>query len=85
MPMEKKQLIALMEGLPAGSELVYQLSPTFGGNYVVIANDPGAKKRFIMRWGKSLDVAKASDPFIAADKAKKIAEWVAERNPSPVA
>ncbi|MCA1905250.1 MAG: hypothetical protein LDL11_01515 [Desulfarculus sp.] len=84
MPLEKKQLIALMEGLPAGSELVYQLSPTFGGNYVVIVNDPNAKKRYTMRWGKSLEVAKSSEPFIAADKAKKIAEWVAERNPSPV-
>lgn len=84
MPVQKKELIELMEALPAGQELVYQLSQTFGGNFVVIVNDPNAKKRYIMRWGKSLDVAKASEPFITADKAKKIAEWVAERNPSPV-
>lgn len=84
MPVQKKELIELMEALPAGKELVFQLSQTFGGNFVIIVNDPNAKKRFVMRWGKSLAVAQASDPFISADKAKKIAEWVAERNASAV-
>ena len=84
MPVEKKALISQMEALPAGKLLVFQLSPTFGGNFVIIENNPNEKKRYVMRWGKNLDATKVSDPFITADKAKKIAEWVAERNPSPV-
>ncbi|MFZ5586076.1 MAG: hypothetical protein ACOZHQ_09125 [Thermodesulfobacteriota bacterium] len=81
MPVNKKELTELIEKLASGQELVYKLAQTFGGNYCVIAlNPPGAKKKYVMRWGKSVEVARASEPFLQADKAKKIAEWVAERH-----
>lgn len=80
MPVNKKDVIALMEQLAPGQELVYQLAQTFGGNFCVVALNPDGKKKYAMRWGKTLDAAKASEPFLQADKAKKIAEWIGERN-----
>lgn len=79
MPVNKKELVALMEQLAPGQELVYQLAQTFGGNFCVVALNEAGKKKYVMRWGKTLAAAQASEPFLQADKAKKIGEWIAER------
>lgn len=89
MSLDKKQIIDLMERLDQGQALLFQLSPTFGSHYVHITVNPKhpqkGEKKFVMQWGKSLEAAKTSSPFLTTDKAKKIASWVAERDPSPLA
>jgi len=80
MPMNKKELTELFEKMAPGQEQVYKLAQTFGGNYCVVNFTPDGKKKYVMRWGKSVEVARSSEPFLQADKAKKIAEWIAERH-----
>lgn len=81
MAASKKEILTSMESLTPGQELFYQLAQTFGGNYCVVAlNPPTAKKKYVMRWGKSVAIAQASEPFLQVDKAKKIAEWISERH-----
>lgn len=85
MASSKKEILTSMESMTPGQELFYQLAQTFGGNYCVISFDPNAKKKYIMRWGKSVAVAQAGEAFLQADKAKKIAEWISERHGDVVA
>jgi hypothetical protein len=81
----KKEIIARMEQLDKGGRLRFMLSPTFGGRIVVVEHnsqhpDKGQKK-YLMRWGKDEAQAMRDKPLIATDKAKKVAEWVADRSP----
>ncbi|MFH1058453.1 MAG: hypothetical protein V1797_07220 [Pseudomonadota bacterium] len=86
MAASKKEILTSMESMTPGQELFYQLAQTFGGNYCVVAlNPPGAKKKYVMRWGKSVAIAQAGEAFLQADKAKKIAEWISERHGDAVA
>jgi hypothetical protein len=81
----KKEIMARMEQLDKGECLRFILSPTFGGRTVVVEHNPQyperGQKKYLMRWGKDEAQAMRDKPLLAADKAKKVAEWVAERSP----
>lgn len=82
---KKKEIIARMEQLEKGGRLLFVLSPTFGGRIVCVEynpDHPGKKqKKYLLRTGKDVDRAMREKPLMAEDKAKKIAEWVADRSP----
>jgi len=78
----KKQVIEKLENLVPGHSLVCRLSPTFGGQTVVMdTTDDKGKRVYFLRWGKDEDFARRSEPFIKSEKAKKLASWLAERAP----
>ena len=81
----KEEIIQKMEELKDGARLSLQLSPTFGAGAVIIELNPShnekGQKRYLMWWGKDAVKVRATDPFMASDKAKKIASWVADRLP----
>ena len=80
---DKKGLIQRMEQMKDGNELALRLSNVFGGGFVFISLNPSypekGEKKYLMRWGKTEAETKSLSPFIASDKAKKIAGWVADR------
>ena len=82
---KKKEIIARMEQLEKGGRLLFVLSPTFGGRIIIVEHNPeypGKKqKKYLLRTGKDVDHAMREKPLMAEDKAKKIAEWVADRSP----
>jgi len=81
----KKEIIARMEQLDKGGRLRFILSPTFGGRIVVVEHNPRhpekGQKKYFMHWGKDEAQAMREKPLITTDKAKKVAEWVADRAP----
>lgn len=85
MPVSKKVIIDELENLKPGECLKFKLSPTFGGRTVILEINPAypqkGEKKFFLRWADSEAQAKAAAPFIISDKAKKLAEWVADRSP----
>ena len=86
MSFSKNQIVQMMEALDGGQVLLFQLSPTFGSHFIHIRRNPpeGPKggKKFVMQWGKTQEAAQSSTPFLSTDKPKKIAAWVAEREPA---
>lgn len=82
---KKKEIIAKMEQLERGERLRFVLSPTFGGRIVVVEHNPRypekGQKKYLMHWGKDEEQAMRDKPLLTADKAKKVAEWVADRSP----
>jgi hypothetical protein len=79
----KKEIIQKMEELKDGARLIFRLSPTFGSGAVIIELNPSHKEsgqqRYLMWWGNDEVQARAKAPFMASDKAKKIASWAADR------
>ena len=82
---KKKEIGARMEQLNRGGRLRFILSPTFGGRIVVVEHNPRypekGQKKYFMHWGKDEEQAMREKPLITTDKAKKVAEWVADRSP----
>jgi hypothetical protein len=80
---DKKEIIQRMEQMKDGDELSLRLAKVFGAGFVLIklnASYPGkGEKKYVMRWGKTEADTKTLSPFIASDKAKKIAGWIADR------
>jgi hypothetical protein len=85
MPVSKKVITEEIENLKPGECLKFKLSATFGGRTVIIeinsAYPQKGEKKFVLRWADNEAQARAAAPFIASDKAKKLAEWVADRAP----
>ena len=83
--MSKDEIIRKMESLNDGACLSFRLSQAFGAGAVVIEINPSYKekgqKKYLMWWGQDEVKAKAKSPFMASDKAKSIASWVADRAP----
>ena len=81
----KKEIIQKMEELKDGARLSLRLSQTFGGGAVIIELNPSHKesgqKKYLMWWGDDEVKARAKNPFMASDKPKSIASWVADRSP----
>jgi len=80
---EKKEIIQKMEQMKDGTELTLRLGQVFGGAFVLIQTNPSypekGEKKYLMRWGKTEAETRNLSPFIATDKAKKIAGWIADR------
>jgi hypothetical protein len=85
MSVAKKEIIEGLENLKAGECLKLKLSPTFGGRTVILEINPAfpqkGEKKYFLRWADDEARAKAAAPFMTSDKAKKLAEWVADRVP----
>ena len=81
--LSKKEIMRKMEELKDGARLSLRLSPTFGAGAVIIELDPSHKesgqKSYLMWWGDDGVKARAKDPFMSTDKAKRIASWAADR------
>lgn len=78
-----KEIVKKMEGLKDGNRLSLRLSPTYGGGAVIIELNPSnenGQKKYLMWWGDNETKARAKDPFLASDKAKKIASWPGDRD-----
>jgi len=85
MPVSKKIITDALENLKPGECLKFKLSPTFGGRTVILEVNPAfpqkGQKKFLLRWADDEAQARAATPFMTSDKAKKLAEWVADRSP----
>lgn len=85
MSVSKKTITDAMENLKPGECLKFKLSSTFGGRTVILEINPAypekGEKKFVLRWADNEAQAKAAAPFMTSDKAKKLAEWVADRSP----
>jgi len=84
-PVGKNEIFERMEKLQAGESLVFQLTPTFASKIVILELNPaypGKKQyKYLLRVGDTEAHARTIEPFNSSDKAKKLAEWVAERWP----
>jgi hypothetical protein len=79
----RDQIIKMIEQLSNGQRLVYKLHETFGGGLSALELNPlypGKKqKKYILRLGKDIELAKTATPFWSSDKIKDVAGWVADR------
>jgi hypothetical protein len=84
-PVSKNEIIERMEKLQPGERLTFQLTPTFSSQIVILELNPAypgkGENKYLLRLGKTEARAKGDKPYISSDKAKKLAEWVAERWP----
>jgi len=80
---DKKEIIQKMEELKNGITLGLRLGEVFGAGFVFIELNPAypqkGQKKYLMRWGKGETETRAQIPFMATDKAKNIAGWIADR------
>lgn len=79
----KKEIIQKIEQMSDGAQLIFTLNETFGGGVAIIELNPSypekGQKKYLLRWGKSIEDTKAQAPLINSDKAKNVAGWVADR------
>ena len=79
----KNDIIQMMEQLTGEQKLGFKLHESFGGGAAVLELNPlypqKKQKKFILRTGKDVEVAKKAKPFWSSDKAKDLAAWVADR------
>ena len=75
----KKAIMELMEKLQKGQSLCFTMPGTFGGGIAIIELNPDAGKRYVLRVAKDLETARTSPPYWSHDKAKHMANWVADR------
>jgi hypothetical protein len=84
-PVSKIEIIERMEKLQPGERLTFQLTPTFSSQIVILELNPAfpgkKEQKYLLRVGKTEERARADKPYNSSDKAKKLAEWVAERWP----
>lgn len=84
-PPTRKEIIAQMEKLQPHESLKFQLSPTFGGSLAILERNPAYpekhQKKFLLWIGDDEADARKSEPYDSADKAKRLAAWVADRWP----
>jgi len=87
-PVSKNEIIESMEKLQPGESLKFQLTPTFSSQIVILELNPAfpgkGEKKYLLRVGKTEEHARAGKPYNSSDKAKKLAEWVAERWPQRI-
>lgn len=81
----KDEIIRNIESLTDRARLSFRLSSTFGGGVVLLELNPArgekGQKKYLMWWGPDETKAKAKGVFLASDKAKSLASWVADRAP----
>jgi len=79
----KKEITERLEALKPGESLRFRLTATFGERFVILQVNPlypkKGQKKFVLLNGKDEANARSQPPFYAAVKAKKLAEWVADR------
>jgi hypothetical protein len=79
----KKEITERLEALKPGESLRFRLSETFGERFVILEQNPlypqKGQKKFVLLNGKDEANARSQAPFYVSDKAKKLAEWVADR------
>jgi hypothetical protein len=79
----KNDLIQMMGQLTGEQKFVFKLHETFGGGAAVLELNslyPQKKqKKFLLRTGKNVELAKNAKPLWASDKAKDLAGWVSDR------
>jgi hypothetical protein len=84
-PITKKEIAQKLENLKPGECLRFRLSATFGDRFIILEQNPHypqkGQKKYLLLNGKDEANARNQPPFYASDKAKKLAEWVAERTP----
>ncbi|MEW6670851.1 MAG: hypothetical protein AB1427_04060 [Thermodesulfobacteriota bacterium] len=84
-PVSRNEIIERMEKLQPGERLTFQLTPTFSSQFVILELNPAfpgkGEKKYLLRVGKTEERARTDKPYNSSDKAKKLAEWVAERWP----
>jgi hypothetical protein len=82
-PTSKKEIMERMEDLKPGECLRFRLSETFGERFIILELNPlypqKGQKKYVLLNGKDEANARSQAPFYASDKAKKLAEWVADR------
>jgi hypothetical protein len=82
--LKRKELQTMLEAAPPRACLSFRFNPTFGGNFAVVRlnpDHPAGGKRYIIGFGLSLDKALESKPLWRSNKAKEVADWLAERCP----
>jgi hypothetical protein len=83
-PAGRKEIMKRMEKLQKGECLMFQLSPTYGGQIVILELNPSfpdnGEKKYLIRLGKTEERALEGDAFHSSDRAKQMAVWVAERS-----
>jgi len=79
----RKEITERLEALKPGESLRFRLTETFGARFVILQLNPlypqKGQKKFVLLNGKDEANARSQAPFYASDKAKKLAEWVADR------
>jgi len=79
----KKEIMDRLEALKPGESLRFRLTETFGERFVILQLNPlypqKGQKKYVLLNGKDEANARSQPPFYASDKAKKLAEWVADR------
>lgn len=72
-----------VEQMSDGAQLIFRLDEVFGGGIAIIELNPSypqkGQKKYLLRWGKSIEETKGLAPLINSDKAKSVAGWVADR------
>jgi hypothetical protein len=81
----KKEITQRLENLKPGECLKFRLSATFGDRFLILEQNPlypqKGQKKYVLLNGKDEASARSQPIFYASDKAKKLAEWVADRSP----
>jgi hypothetical protein len=84
-PITKKEITQKLENLKTGECLRFRLSATFGDRFIILEQNSlypqKGRKKYVLLNGKDEANARRQPVFYASDKAKKVAEWVAERSP----
>ena len=83
-PAGRKEIMKRIEKLQTGELLRFQLSPTYGGQIVILELNPSypgnREKKYLLRLGDTEERALEGEAFYSSDKAKNLAVWVAERS-----
>lgn len=84
-PVCREDILKQMEALQPGGKLKLRTSPTFGEMTVILELNPAwpkkGEKKYLLWVGKTEAAARKDKPFNKSDKAKKLANWAAERWP----
>lgn len=84
-PITKQEIMQKLENLKPGECLRFRLSATFGDRFIILEQNSlyqqKGQKKYVILNGKDEANARRQPAFYASHKAKKVAEWVAERSP----
>ena len=82
-PVSLNEILKRLENIQLGEKLRLRTGQTFGEFMVIMELNPAwpkkHEKKYLLWVGKTEAAACAGKPFYQSDKAKKIANWPAER------
>jgi hypothetical protein len=82
-PVSLNEILKRLENIQSGEKLRLRTGQTFGEFMVIMELNPAwpkkHEKKYLLWVGKTEAAACAGKPFYQSDKAKKIANWPAER------